>query len=293
MTALQRCTSVDAAVFATEHWSREPLLSRSKELPGPFTDLLSDRDVDDLVLARGLRSPFFRIVKQGESPVLPVRSAVAGNRTIADLVDAESLREQYAAGATLVLQSLHRLHPPVGRFCQELATDLGHPTQCNAYVTPAGDAQGFDFHHDTHDVFVLQVSGRKRWVVHEPVTRLPLKSQPAAGSHLVPEGAEPQLDVELEPGDALYLPRGYVHAALTTDEHSVHLTIGVLATTWYDVLTDAVTLAAGDERFRAALPIRPGLDDLPAFLQDAARWLSALPEQDVRALVQRRLDRAV
>jgi ribosomal protein L16 Arg81 hydroxylase len=53
----------------------------------------------------------------------------------------------------------------------------------------------------------------------------------------VPDGAEPLLDVELEAGDALYLPRGYVHAALTTDVDSVHLTIGVLSTTWYDVLS--------------------------------------------------------
>ena len=69
-----------------------------------------------------------------------------------------------------------------------------------AGVTPAGDAQGFDYHHDTHDVFVLQVSGRKRWVIHPPVTRLPLASMPQAGNHLVPEGAEPLLDVELYAG---------------------------------------------------------------------------------------------
>ena len=81
------------------------------------------------------------------------------------------------------------MHPPVARFCRELAAELGHATQCNAYVTPAGDAQGFDFHHDTHDVFVLQVSGRKRWIVHEPVLPLPLPSQPQAGAHLVTEPA--------------------------------------------------------------------------------------------------------
>ena len=187
------------------------------------------------------------------------------------------------------------MHPPVGRFCRALAAELGHATQCNAYITPAGDAQGFDFHHDTHDVFVLQVSGRKRWIVHEPVVRLPLPSQPQAGAHLVPEGAEPLLDVELEAGDCLYLPRGYVHAALTTDTHSVHLTVGVLSTTWYDVLGDAVTLAAGDPAFRDALPTPPAgaLEDLPAFLQRAGAWLAALPPEQVRELVTARLGRAV
>ncbi len=237
-------------------------------------------------------------MREGGGLPAPLRTVSAGNRRIADVVDADALRGQYAAGATLVLQALHRLHPPVVRFCRQLAGELGHATQCNAYVTPAGDAQGFDFHHDTHDVFVLQVSGRKRWIVHEPVVRLPLASQPQAGAHLVADGAEPLLDVELEAGDCLYLPRGYVHAALTTDAHSVHLTIGVLSTTWHDVLTDAVTLLGDQEDLRDALPVGPGsvLDDpaaLPAFLRRAADVLAALPPERLRATLERRLQRAV
>lgn len=293
---LARCIAVDPDQFATEHWSRSPLLTRAKELPpGGFTDLLSVDDVDELVGERALRTPFFRTVREGGGLPAPLRSATAGNRRIADLVDEDALRAQHGDGATLVLQSLHRLHPPVGRFCRELAAALGHATQCNAYITPAGDAQGFDYHHDTHDVFVLQVSGRKRWIVHQPVLPLPLPSQPQAGTHLVADGAEPLLDVELEAGDCLYLPRGYVHAALTTDEHSVHLTVGVLSTTWYDVLGDAVTLAAQDASFRDALPMHPlgALEDLPAFLQRAAAWLADLPVEQVRGLATARLARAV
>jgi len=296
LTALARCTSVDPAAFAAEHWSRTPLLSRAEELPaGSFADLLSVADVDELIADRALRTPFFRTVREGGGLPTPVRTVTAGARRIGDLVDGDALRAQHAEGATLVLQSVHRMHPPVARFCRELAAELGHATQCNAYITPAGDAQGFDYHHDTHDVFVLQVSGRKRWIVHAPVLELPLPSQPQAGGHLVPDGAEPLLDVELEAGDCLYLPRGYVHAALTTDEHSVHLTVGVLSTTWYDVLTDAVTLAVAEPSFRDALPVQPtgALSEVPEFLQRAAAWLAALPADDVAALLARRLGRAV
>lgn len=295
-TALSRCAAVDAATFATEHWSRTPLLSRAKELPRPFDDLLSLQDVDELVADRALRSPFFRTVREGDGLPLPTRTVTAGARRIGDLVDPEALAAQYADGATLVLQSVHRMHPPVARFCRALAAELGHPTQCNAYLTPGGQHQGFDFHHDTHDVFVLQVSGRKRWIVHEPVLRLPLPDQPQAGAHLVPDGAEPLLDVELEAGDALYLPRGYVHAALTTDVDSVHLTVGVLSTTWYDVLRDTVTLAADAEEFREALPVSPRGSlsaSLPDFLRQAASWLESLPAASVAEVVDRRLARSV
>ena len=82
------------------------------------------------------------------------------------------------------------------RFCRDLADELGHATQCNAYVTPPG-SQGFAPHHDTHDVFVLQVDGHKRWNIYEPLIRLPLKSQPSQNltgeGPLVPEGTEPVL----------------------------------------------------------------------------------------------------
>ena len=292
--ALARAVHVEAATFAAEHWSRTPVLSRAKQLPATFEDLLSPDDVDEQIADRALRTPFFRTVSEGGGLPTPVRSVTAGARRIGDLVDGDGLAGQYAAGATLVLQSVHRLHPPVARFCRELAAELGHATQCNAYITPGGEHQGFDYHHDTHDVFVLQVSGKKRWIVYEPVVRLPLSTQPQAGAHLVPEGAEPLLDVELEAGDALYLPRGYVHAALTTDTSSVHLTVGVLSTTWYDVLSDAMSLAGDHEAFRDALPVQPldGLD-VADLLHRAAAFFQQLPPAEVHAVVERRLRRAV
>ena len=45
--------------------------------------------------------------------------------------------------------------------------------QANAYLTPAG-AAGLAPHHDTHDVFVLQVAGAKHWTVRAPVVDTPL-----------------------------------------------------------------------------------------------------------------------
>jgi lysine-specific demethylase/histidyl-hydroxylase NO66 len=289
---------VSAATFAAEHWDSTPLLTRAADLPADFHDLLSPADVDSLVAERGLRSPFFRLVQDAKPVTGMTRKAVAGNVTISDLADPDAVSRRHGEGATLVLQSLHRNWPPVVRFCRDLAAELGHPTQCNAYVTPAGNAQGFAFHHDTHDVFVLQVAGRKRWAVHEPVVTLPTTRQSRAGADLVPDGQQPLLDTELLPGDALYLPRGYVHAAQTTDSASVHLTIGLLAITWYDVLRDVTTLAADDLSFRHALPLQPldalqdDPDQLAAVLQQAAAWLAALPVERARELVEARLRKA-
>lgn len=275
------------------------MLTRAAELPaGGFTDLLDSAAVDSLVTERGLRQPFFRIV-QDAVPVSGVtRSVVAGSRTISDLADADAIAAAHSSGATIVLNSLHRIWPPIVEFCRALAADLGHPVQCNAYLTPAGNAQGFAFHHDTHDVFVLQVEGSKHWQVHPPVLDLPTKSQPRSGADLVAEGQAPLLDVVLEPGDALYLPRGYVHAARTTDRPSLHLTIGVLAVTWLDVLKDAVAELGADEvGLRRSLPFAAGsrlagtsgADAAAGLLKQAAEWLAALPPDQVAEVARKRL----
>jgi hypothetical protein len=135
-------------------------------------------------------------------------------------------------------------HPPLAAFCRELEAELGHPVQANAYYTPAS-AQGFAVHHDTHDVFCLQVEGEKRWLVYPPVLELPLKQQ-----KYVPEMGEPGdpvLDVTMQAGDTLYLPRGWLHQAMTSNAASLHLTVGVNVATWRDAVREALDEAAREE----------------------------------------------
>ena len=62
----------------------------------------------------------------------------------------------------------------------------------------------------------------------------------------------------LSSGDALYLPRGWVHSARSGDTTSIHLTIGVSAMTGLDVLRAAVDALADDPEFRKSLPL--GID---------------------------------
>ena len=136
-------------------------------------------------------------------------------------------------------------------FCRHLEAFLGHPAQLNAYFTPR-HSQGLPVHHDTHDVFVLQVSGRKRWLVSDPVWELPLKHQRYERAMGAP--GETVLDVVLEAGDTLYLPRGWMHEALTSDEDSLHLTVGVNVVPWLDAVQAAVARAEDDVAFRRGVP---------------------------------------
>ncbi|MBD0329506.1 MAG: cupin [Thermoleophilia bacterium] len=241
---------VAAEVFERDHWEREPLHVPRDE-PRRFDHLLSAADAERLITEPGLRYPGFRLVKAG------ARLAPGGYTTdlswrpvpFAGTADVERILAEFEGGATIVLQALHLQRVSVALYCRELEARLGHPVQANAYLTPRC-SQGLPVHHDTHDVFVLQVSGSKRWLVYEPVLELPLKHQryrPALGR---PGAAV--LDVVLRPGDALYLPRGWLHEALTSDADSLHLTVGVNVHTWIDAFRAALERCEHEVAFRRA-----------------------------------------
>ncbi|MGZ4626276.1 MAG: JmjC domain-containing protein, partial [Kineosporiaceae bacterium] len=201
--ALRRCTHLEPVVFAERVWGHDCSLSTREQLPGGFGDLFDLGAVDRLVSRQGLRTPFLRVARDGQTfPAARFTRGGGVGATIADQVDDAALARLFADGATIVLQGLHRTHPPLIDFSQALTRDLGHPVQINAYVTPP-QSQGFSDHYDVHDVFVLQVAGEKRWLVHEPVLRHPTRNQPWTDRTAAVEAAartEPVLDVVLRPG---------------------------------------------------------------------------------------------
>ena len=285
--ALSRCIGVPAAQFAADHWGREALLSRSGELPSGFDDLFTAEAVDELLTRRGVRAPFIRMARDGE--VLPVSAYTAPGgfgAEVGDQVASDQVLDRFADGSTIVLQGLHRLWPPIIEFTRALVDDLGHPVQVNAYVTPPS-SQGFDAHYDTHDVFVLQVSGEKHWRIHRPVHVDPLGSQPWSDHRTAVAGAAleaPAIDAVLRPGDALYLPRGWIHSATAGgDATSVHLTIGMSAYTHADVVTALLSHVGDSARLRASLPLGVDFGDTEAFAGILRGTVDALVELIERA----------
>ena len=135
---LTRCVAVDTDVFAAQYWGRRPLLSRSDALPRDFTDLLSPTAVDELITSRGVRAPFLRMAKEGSLLARECYVDAAGfGAEMPDQVDSARVLAQLASGATLVLQGLHRLWPPLIDFVRD-AVDAG----AAAVLT---DAAGVDY----------------------------------------------------------------------------------------------------------------------------------------------------
>lgn len=238
--------SGDARAFLDEVWASRVHLHHTD--PSDLAGLLSLDDVDHLLTSTALRTPALRLVKDGT--VLPAsrftRSATMAGSPLTGLVDARKVLALFDAGATVVLQGLHRYWPPLTGLVRELEVTLGHPCQANAYLTPP-TAQGFARHSDSHDVFVFQTHGHKLWEVVE-------------------HGQE--REVVLEPGLSMYLPAGAQHSARSQAETSLHVTVGINQLTWRDLLRSLADRALAGERYDGRLPA--------GYLQDPARLVGPL-----------------
>ena len=285
-SVLARLIAVDRDQFASQYWGQQPLLSPAGDLPaGRFSELLDADAIDELVSERGLRTPFLRVAKNGAT--LTDRAFIAPGGVgagIADQVSDDKLVQLFADGSTLVLQALHRVWPPILEFCQRLAAELGHPIQANAYVTPPQN-QGFSAHYDVHDVFVLQIEGEKRWLIHPPVLESPLRDQPWADrkAQVEKRAQEPPLiDAVLRPGDCLYLPRGYLHAATALGGVTTHLTLGIHVWTRYalaeQVMHQALQTLAANPALRGSLALGMDVADSSDLRQDVELVTAALAD---------------
>jgi JmjC domain len=196
-----------------------------------------------------MRTPGLRMVKEGGTiPESEYAREISWRpKPFTGTVDPDRVANAFADGATIVLQALHHTWLPLARFCRSLEMDLGCGAQANSYYTPRR-SQGFAVHHDTHDVFVLQVAGEKHWRVYDPVLQLPLKAQRWSSS--LGEVGPTALELTLRAGDTLYLPRGWLHDALTSETDSLHITVGMNVHTWIDAFRAALDECQDDVDFR-------------------------------------------
>lgn len=260
---------VTADRFFEDYWERRPLTVR-RDRPGYYDELLSLDEIDRALTTLDLRYPNV-VLKNAARDVAPDEYTVAGGETL----DVARLYQLFAEGSTVTLAYMDNVIPSLAELRRGLESVFSHPVQANVYLTPPGN-QGAKAHYDTHDVFVLQVAGTKRWATYGAPVELPLRNQNFdAAIHRV---GEPELQFELSAGDAVYIPRGHLHEARATSTVSLHVTVGILAYTWTDFLLESVADAClSDVAFRKALP--------PGFAREVT------PDQQPREMIDRLLRR--
>jgi ribosomal protein L16 Arg81 hydroxylase len=250
------------SVFFNRYWERQPLVINRGDT-NYYGDLLSIRDFDSLLCTVAPNARETRVVRTINGKVDERNVEAASEKC----VNVFALYDSYRQGYTLIVNAVDLRWPPVAHLCRGLEAEIRHGIGANLYFTPA-KAQGFAAHFDSHDVFILQLQGEKVWSLYQPSVALPTTETKAGASPKKPGGVAHK--GVLKPGDLLYIPRGHVHAAKTSAGSSLHLTVGIHAFLWRDLLLEAVRQAAErDVELRRAVRF-----DRIGSEQDAGRLVS-------------------
>lgn len=269
------------AAFHADYWESTFLHVTREQNPNLATliSVLLDLDRLDALLTEVYAADIAPsdLVRMGMDGVLiPPEHYLSSRNGGTAQVDASRVLDLHRAGASIILNAVHRRVHAVGQLCREISREMGVRAHANVYITPPR-AQGFPLHFDDHDVFLLQVVGEKTWRL--AASTVPLATFEARGAEdLIPEGAEST--VTLRQGELLYIPRGMLHEGITSDSLSAHLTIGMNPLTWAAVMHEAIRrLEHADPAFRtsvAAGATNPSIPDgRRAEMSDLANRLSS------------------
>lgn len=173
----------------------------------------------------------------------------------------EDAARRFADGMAMDLRNVERWFGPAQRWLERLRAELSldhipaSASACQAFVSPAGTR--VRKHFDNREVFVVQLRGRKRWrIARNDVLPMPLMPHSVgnqvhmfnafvpAAALASPEMPADALELVLEPGAALFVPRGFWHDTQALDD-SLSFSLNLRAPTWAELFADRVTAELG------------------------------------------------
>lgn len=247
---------VEQQEFFADYWESQVLHTRGDA--SRFAGMLDVAGAEALLRGRVESSRLVRIVRDGVT-VAPSSyrrtRQLSRERELPDTLDLGRTWQHFAAGCTIVIQNVEFSDPQTECFRDTLEAQLQHRVEVHAFLAPAHNQEfGLPPHADPISAFIIQREGRRRWRIFEQ-TRIPL---PRERGYPTPVGAC-LLDVVLEPGDGLYIPRGCTHEVTSVGVESFHLTVGIRVTTVNDLLEAffrrRLTQLSLEPRARQALPV--------------------------------------
>ena len=136
---------------------------------------------------------------------------------------------------TLLLQGMEARHPAAAkviswfRFIPDARLD-------DLMISIAGPGGGVGPHFDSYDVFLIQMSGRRRWRISEQKDLtlnpdLPLK---------ILRRFQVEQEWDLEPGDMLYLPPHVAHDGIALDAGCQTWSVGFRAQSYKEMLQEGL-----------------------------------------------------
>jgi hypothetical protein len=249
-------TDLSIAACLGEDFLAQALHREHRHLPGALdvAGLMTWDDLNHILASHRLEPPRMRLSRDGETLLVGGYTAPVATRrhTVWHRLHPAELHARLIEGASLALDSVDELHPPLARLCEAIERKLSTRVQANLYASWTS-TEGFGVHWDDHDTVIVQLDGAKRWRIYGTTRPFPL-SRDIEDPGEAP--TEPIADLVLHPGDVLYVPRGVWHA-VSADQgvRSLHVTCGLQAHTATDLMTWVSEQLLTHEDWRRDLPL--------------------------------------
>ena len=256
--------------FFAEYEGKKPL--HLKGAADKFAEVMTWGKLNDLLGQATIWSQHSLQLVLDKDPIPAARyAAPATGRDGGQVLrpDPDKVKDFLRRGATMVANDIDHLGPGLTAFADAMERALCGKVQGNLYLS-SRRRQGFGAHFDTHDVYAVHVEGTKTWHIYEgraddPIAH-PMFKTLGREHHEKAKGAK-LMDVHMEPGDLLYLPRGQYHDALADEGGTMHIAFGITYPIGMDVMTLLFDRVVAEPGFRANLP-RPHGPEAAAALQD-------------------------
>lgn len=210
-------------------------------------DLFTWDDLNEMLMRGDARPAELKLAADG-AEIDPSSYTVTRGST--RVLDIGAVQAHLRNGASLIIDSLDRIHARVRRATDDVMRLVGEPTSCNLFVT-FHRSQAFVSHFDEVDTLILQIAGEKSWRVHGVSEPDPLPEYGDSDPAKCPDRL--LLDRVLQTGDLLHVPRGWWHTVRGADAPSMHLTFAFTRPTTYDYVRWILRRALHDPALREGL----------------------------------------
>lgn len=236
--------------FFKVYWEQQHL--HLQKPTNAYEGLFGLADIDELLSKQNLKPEGIKLVKDGEQILnsLWTKTTKLLDGTQNVIVVPDLILKHYYEGATIIISFADTMIPALGAINRCIEQEFGIKSQANIYITPP-NAQGFTQHYDTHDIFLLQIKGPKIWRMYDTGEGLPTSADKFKNEPTLIE------EITINTGDILYMPRGVVHEAFSSEASTIHVNFSLSPRYGFHLIEEIAKIAEKEDVFfRQVIPHR-------------------------------------
>ena len=226
--------------FLSRYWQKRPLLM--KQAIQPFPDLITPEEIAGMSLDERIES---RLIIQG-----PGKNKWQLQR---GPFKASTFKKLPKKKWTVLVNGVDRFVPSVHAFLDEFSF-IPFWRMDDVMISYAVDQGNVGAHVDNFDVFLVQASGKREWMIED---------RPVPTDDFMPDlpvrllkKFKPTHRWILEPGDILYLPPRFPHHGIAQGDRCMTISVGCRAPSVNDIINEVASsaLSRTDESLRYSDP---------------------------------------